>query len=227
VTLFSRAIRGAVGASLGLAIALAGCSPAAAPPNANPGAPVSSASAPGAAQSVPPYYAAIWAARSPAWNSPQNVTIRDTYTAKILLTVKPPAPYQTFSFVAGTGVAGRWVVGAQRWHPGLLAAVALSPDPRQLATVVTSRAGYQVQVVAVPSGAVPSGAARSWSAAPPALPVGYKGVYVPTSYDTEFTLCGGDAATGPNAAGFENVGFWVLSARTGRLTAIIEPAVAW
>ena len=67
---------------------------------------------------MPPYYAAIWAARSPAWNSPQNVTIRDTYTAKTLLTVKPPAPYQTFSFVTGTGVAGRWVAGAQRWHPG-------------------------------------------------------------------------------------------------------------
>ncbi len=210
------------------------------------GTPVAAASAPGgccdlrpgAAQTVPPYYAAIWAARSPAWSSPQNVTIRDTDTARTLLTVKPPAPYQTFSFVAGTGVAGRWVVGAQRWHPGLyigdnnasqfnklylltyhaasgraaltplpvapiqvnqlignvttpemnagthlLAAVALSPDGRQLATVVTSRAGYQVQVVAVPGGAV-----RSWSAAAPSLPIGYKGVYVPTAYDAEFTL---------------------------------------
>ena len=196
------------------------------------------ATAPGAAQSVPPYYAAIWAARSPAWSSPQNVTIRDTDTAKTLLTVRPPAPYQTFSFVTGTGVAGRWVVGAQRWHHGLyngdnnasqfnklylltyhaasgraaltalpvapiqvnqlignvttpeinagthlLAAVALSPDGRQLATVVTSRAGYQVQVIAVPGGAV-----RSWSAAAPTLPIGYKGVYVPTSYDMKFTL---------------------------------------
>lgn len=361
MTLFSRTARVAAGACLGLAAALAGCSPAAAPPGASPGAPVpaSAASAPGAAvpaqgaaQSVPPYYAAIWAARSPAWDSPQNVTIRDTYTAATLLTVRPPAPYQTFSFVAGTGVAGRWVVGAQRWHPGLyngnnnasqfnklylltygaaggraaltplpvaltrvnqlvgnvtapemkagthlLAAVALSPDGRQLATVVTSGAGYQVQVVAVPGGAV-----RSWSAAPPAPPAGYKGVYMPTSYDMEFTLtwlndqrtlaiglhspgpgtraqvryldtaapegsllaasravtpsfppaphftgispahpaprscglpvaasdgtvilCGGGAATGPNEGGFANVGFWVLSARTGRLTAIWAP----
>jgi hypothetical protein len=30
-------------------------------------------------------------------------------------------------------------------------------------------------------------------------------------------------ATGQNAAGFENVGFWVLSARTGRLTATWAP----
>jgi hypothetical protein len=358
VTLFARTTRGAAGACLGLAFALAGCTPAAAPPSANHGAPVSApaaaAPAPGTAQSVPPYYAAIWAARSPAWNSPQNVTIRDTDTAKTLLTVKPPPPYQTFSFVAGTGVAGRWVVGAQRWRPGLyngndnasqfnqlylltygaasgraaltplpvapirvnqltgnattpevnagtrlLAAVALSPDGRRLATVVTSKAGYQVQVTAVPGGT-----ARSWSAAAPALPVGYKGVYVPTSYEAEFTLtwltgqrtlaiglhsdnlgagiktqvryldtaapggslpaasravtpsfppaphftglspkhpaprscslpvatsdgatilCGGSAATGLNAAGFENVGFWVLSARTGRLTATWAP----
>jgi hypothetical protein len=187
---------------------------------------------------VPSYYAAIWAARSPAWSSPQDVTIRDTHTASTLLTVKPPAPYQTFSFVAGTGVAGRWVVGAQRWHPGLyngninasqfnklylltyhrgsgpavltplpvapiqvnqllgnvtnpeinagthlLAAVALSPDGRQLATVVTSRAGYQVNVVAVAGGTV-----RSWSASTPALPIGYKGAHTPTSYEAEFTL---------------------------------------
>jgi hypothetical protein len=35
------------------------------------------------------------------------MTIRDTSTAKTLLTVKPPAPDQTFPFVTGTGVAGR------------------------------------------------------------------------------------------------------------------------
>lgn len=310
--------------------------------------------APGLTQSVPPYYAAIWAARSPAWNSPQNVTIRDTYTARTLLTVRPPAPYRTFSFVTGTGVAGRWIVGAQRWRPGrydgdanasefnklylltydatgdravltplpvplvqvnqlignvttadknagthLLAAVALSPDGRQLATVVTSRAGYQVQVFSVPGGAV-----RSWSAASPILPTGYQGGYIRTSYELEFSLtwlsdertlaiglfsydpgsgirpqvryldtaapedsllaasravtpsfppaphftglspkhpapqscdlpvatidgavilCGGTAAIALNMAGAENVGFWVLSARTGQLTATWAP----
>ena len=36
-------------------------------------------------------------------------------------------------------------------------------------------------------------------------------------------LCGGSAAAGLNAAGFENAGFWVLSARTGRLTATWAP----
>ena len=336
-------------AALGLAIALAGCAPPAAPPSEP-----SPVAAPGGAQAVPPYYAAIWAARSPAWSSPQNVTIRDTYTAKTLLTVRPPAPYQTFSFVAGTGVAGRWVVGAQRWHPGLyngnnnssqfnklylltyhaasgraaltplpvapiqvnqllgtvttpemnagtqvLAAVALSPDGRQLATIVTSRSGYEVRAVAVPGGAV-----RSWSAATPTLPVGYDNTETPTSYEALFTLtwlnddrtlgigqfsynlnagirtqvryldtsapegslltasravapsfppaphftglspklpspqsctlpvatsdgatilCGGGAATGTNFAGFENVGFWVLSARTGRLIGTWAP----
>jgi hypothetical protein len=195
VTLFSQTARVAAGTALGLAIALAGCAPTAAAPS-EPGPIIASTSAPGVTQAVPPYYAAIWAARSPAWSSPQNVTIRDTYTARTLLTIPPPAPYQTFSFVAGTGVAGRWVVGAQRWHRGLysgnnnasqfnklylltyhpgsgpakltplpvapiqvnqlignvttpemnagtrlLAAVALSPNGRQLATVVTSAHG--------------------------------------------------------------------------------------
>ncbi|TVZ05093.1 hypothetical protein EAS64_10800 [Trebonia kvetii] len=362
MALFSRRAAAAVVACAALAIALAGCSPAAVPPSACCASHASTSSAPGgsapafgAAQTVPPYYAAIWAARSPAWSRPQNVTIRDTDTAKILLTVKPPAPYETFSFVAGTGAAGRWVVGAQRWHPGLyignnnasqfnklylltyhaasgraaltplpvapiqvnqlignvttpemnagthlLAAVALSPDGRQLATVVTSRAGYQVRVIAVPGGTV-----RSWSAAAPTLPIGYKGAYIPTAYNAEFTLtwltdqrtlamgqysydyresgiktqvlylnttaaegslfgasravtpsfppaphftglspakpapqwcnvpvatsdgttilCGGGAATGANAAGFANVGIWVLSARTGQLTATWAP----
>jgi hypothetical protein len=36
-------------------------------------------------------------------------------------------------------------------------------------------------------------------------------------------LCGGNAATGMNNAGFENVGFWVLSARTGKLAATRAP----
>ncbi|HTR90577.1 MAG TPA: hypothetical protein VMI73_02425 [Trebonia sp.] len=353
MTVFSRTARVAATAALGLTIALAGCAPAAAP-SSEPG-PVSATASPAAAQPVPPYYAAIWAARSPAWNSPQNVTIRDTYTARTLLTVKPPAPYQTFSFVAGTGVAGRWMVGAQRWHPGLytgnnnssqfnklylltyhpgngpaaltplpvapiqvnqllgnvttpemnagthlLAAVALSPDGRQLATIVTSKAGYQVRIVAVPGGAV-----RSWSAPAPSLPIGYQGAYIPTAYEARFTLtwlndqrtlaigqsgytvdarigtqvryldtsapqgslltasrtvtpsfppaphftglspehpapqscnlppvatrdgtamlCPGYAATGINAAGYINVGFWVLSARTGQLTGIWAP----
>ena len=48
---------------------------------------------------------------------------------------------------------------------------------------MTSKAGDQVQVTAVPGGT-----ARSWSAAAPALPIGYKGVYVPTAYEAEFSL---------------------------------------
>jgi len=36
-------------------------------------------------------------------------------------------------------------------------------------------------------------------------------------------VCPGYAATGPNAGGYVNVGFWVLSARTGQLTAIWAP----
>jgi hypothetical protein len=65
----------------------------------------------------------------------------------------------------------------------LLAAVALSPDGRQLATVVTSSAGYTVRVVAVPSGAV-----RSWAAATPILPIDYQSADIQTSYLAEFTL---------------------------------------
>src|SRR6202020_890873 len=48
------------------------------------------------------------------------------------------------------------------------------------------------------------------------------GLPVAVSDGTTF-MCGGDAATGPNAAGFLDVGFWELSARTGRLTATWAP----
>jgi hypothetical protein len=68
-------------------------------------------------ETVPAYYAAVTAARSPAYRGPQNVTIRDTYTAAVLATVMPPAGYGTFAFVTGTGRAGRYIAGAQPWHP--------------------------------------------------------------------------------------------------------------
>lgn len=63
------------------------------------------------------YYAAVTATQSPACCSPQDVTIRDTFTAAVLATVSPPAGYETFAFVTGTGRAGLWIAGAQPWHP--------------------------------------------------------------------------------------------------------------
>jgi hypothetical protein len=179
----------------------------------------------------------------------------------------------------------------------LLAAVALSPDGRQLAAVMTSGAGYQVQVVDITNGTT-----RSWSATAPEPPA--KGGYAPSPYAMQFSLtwlndqrtlalgsfssnpglhtgsqvsyldtgapegrlpaasrvvipsfppappftgsspkqpapqscdlpvavsvgttilCGGSAATGMNNAGFQNVGFWVLSARTGQLASTWAP----
>jgi hypothetical protein len=87
-----------------------------APGSASPSASASAspAAVPG---TVPEYYAETTAARAPAYDNPDNITIRDTYTAAVLATVRPPRPYQTFGLVTGTGMPDVWVVGAQPWHP--------------------------------------------------------------------------------------------------------------
>jgi hypothetical protein len=62
-------------------------------------------------------YAQTTAAAAPGYASPREVTIRRTGTAAVLATVRPPFPFQTFAFVAGTGQPNRWIAGAQRWRP--------------------------------------------------------------------------------------------------------------
>jgi len=94
---------------------------------------------------VPAYYAAVTATKSPAYRSPQNVTIRDTYTAAVLATVRPPAGYGTFAFVTGTGRPGTWLAGAQ--HP---AAAASSAQPVKLFLLTYDAGSRQVTVRPLP-----------------------------------------------------------------------------
>jgi hypothetical protein len=279
---------------------------------------------------VPAYYAAVTAARSPAYHSPQDVTIRDTYTAAVLATVTPPAGYPTFAFVTGTGRAGLWIAGAQSGppvepdvstapvklfllsydagtrqatlrplppapmratsgdgnHPGTwLAAEALSADGTKLAIVVATAAGFDVHVYTLASGAVTNWAAPALG--PPAadwefsltwlddnrtlaigagygfgvkaLPVWYldtsapggelaaasrivtlafpkakpsksfSGPHTPAACDVPIAtsdgqtlICSGTADFPLNMAGATSVGIWVLSARTGKLTGVVE-----
>lgn len=100
--------------SLTLIILLPGCAPAAPRPSAaaGPSATAATDHVSAAPDAVWPYYAEVSAARSPAYRSPRDVTIRNTGTATIVTTVGPPPPYQTFELVTGTGQPDRWVVGA-------------------------------------------------------------------------------------------------------------------
>jgi hypothetical protein len=68
-------------------------------------------------EAVPSYYAEATAARSPAYDSPQNISIRVTGTGVALATVRPPTPYQSFGYVYATNSPDVWVAGAQRWRP--------------------------------------------------------------------------------------------------------------
>jgi hypothetical protein len=68
---------------------------------------------------VPPYYVATSGAKpgKAAGSAPVVVTVRSTDTGVLLATVRPPAPFGTFTFVTGTGTPGTWLAGAQRWRP--------------------------------------------------------------------------------------------------------------
>jgi hypothetical protein len=68
-------------------------------------------------EAVPSYYAEATAARAPAYNSPDNITVRVTDTGAVLATVRPPTPYQSFGYLYATDSPDVWLAGAQRWHP--------------------------------------------------------------------------------------------------------------
>jgi hypothetical protein len=68
-------------------------------------------------EAVPSYYAEATAARVPAYDSPDNISIRVTGTGAALAMARPPAPYQSFGYLYATADPDVWVAGAQRWHP--------------------------------------------------------------------------------------------------------------
>jgi hypothetical protein len=78
------------------------------------------ASASGAAatsDTVPPYYAETIAIQPPAYDSPLNVSIRDTTTGQETAALRALPPYQSIGFVVATGKPNWWIAGAQLWHP--------------------------------------------------------------------------------------------------------------
>jgi hypothetical protein len=128
-----------------LCLGVAGCGPS----------PVSAPAEPGPAVEtsvVPSYYAETTAARSPAYSSPDNISIRDTSTGAIVATVKPPRPYQSFGYVYSTGIPDTWVAGAQPWHPIRLDN---SAQPVTLFDVTYYPATRRVEISKLPVPAVP------------------------------------------------------------------------
>ena len=65
----------------------------------------------------PPYYVTLTGITYPWYDNPLDATIRATASGRALATIRPPAPYATFSAVAGALSDGTFVLGAQRWQP--------------------------------------------------------------------------------------------------------------
>lgn len=65
---------------------------------------------------VPPYYVAMTATGNPADGHPVILTVRATFTGRVLATVAPPRPYGTFALVDGTADDRTFLVAAQMWR---------------------------------------------------------------------------------------------------------------
>ena len=65
----------------------------------------------------PPYYVTLTGITYPWYDHPLDATIRATASGRALATIRPPAPYATFSAVAGALTDRTFVLGAQRWAP--------------------------------------------------------------------------------------------------------------
>jgi hypothetical protein len=89
--------------ALTLAIALSGCSGASRTATTS--------------DTVPPYYAETIPIQPPAYDSPLNVSIRNTTTGQETAALRALPPYESIGFVAGTGKPNWWIAGAQPWHP--------------------------------------------------------------------------------------------------------------
>ena len=106
----------AVAAVLGLT--LSGCQTGTTGPVAAVSGNTTAGHGPGAAaDTLPRYYAEATAVRSPNYASPDDITIRETGTARVVATVRPPRPLATFGYVFATGRPDTWIAGAQPWHP--------------------------------------------------------------------------------------------------------------
>jgi hypothetical protein len=66
---------------------------------------------------VPPSYAETIAILPPAYDSPLNVSIRDTATGGEYAALRAPQPDKSVGFVVGTGKPNWWLAGVQPWHP--------------------------------------------------------------------------------------------------------------
>lgn len=143
-------------AAAAAALSLAGCSTASSGSAASGGS-ATSVAAPASSSDPPPYavpehYAETTAARAPAYDNPDNITIRNTYTAAVLATVRPPSPYQTFGYVFAAGKPDTWVAAAQPWHPVRLDN---SAQPATLFTLTFDPATRRVTVTRLPVPPVP------------------------------------------------------------------------
>jgi hypothetical protein len=149
----------ALAASLGLA--LGGCS--AGTTGSAAGSPSASAASSAAtmagtspasvvSEAVPSYYAEATAARSPAYDSPENISIRVAATGVALAMARPPTPYQSFGYVYATNSPDVWVAGAQRWHP---VHQDNSAQPTTLFKVTFSPVTRKVTLTQLPPPAVP------------------------------------------------------------------------
>ena len=165
-------VAGIVALAAALGLALAGCSPGttgtvvgtpAASGVSSVATTTGTSAASAVSEAVPSYYAEATAARSPAYDSPDNISVRVTGTGAALATVRPPAPYQSFGYVYATASPGVWVAGAQRWHP---VGQDNGAQPVALFKVTFSPATRKVTLTRLPAPALPGSALAAAALSP-------------------------------------------------------------
>jgi hypothetical protein len=112
-----------------------------------------------AADTLPRYYAEATATHSPAYASPDDISIRNTSTGAVVATVRPPRPQATLGYVFAAGRADTWIVGAQPWHPVRVAKYGVHLDngaqPVTLFTLTFDPATRHVTLARLPGPRVP------------------------------------------------------------------------
>ncbi len=99
---------------------------------------------------VPPYYVALTTAKPSVIGIPAELTVRSTFTGKVLATVPAPRPYGQFLLVDGTADDRTFLVGAQVWHQPYIGTSAQIPEPVRLFLLHYDPATRRARLSALP-----------------------------------------------------------------------------
>lgn len=99
---------------------------------------------------VPPYYVTLTTAQPLPAEDPAELTVRSTFTGKVLATVTAPRPYGQFLLVDGTADDRTFLVGAQVWIPEYVGAGEQISEPVRLFLLHYDPSTGQARLSALP-----------------------------------------------------------------------------